>query len=192
MVGWCCAIGRLLAVVRSASEAEIYMKSVVSKSTLGSEFDEFLFAPLGEDQNGLPLSVVSLFGRMNLDPWQEAGNLAALSAEAAGKRLALCLDTLTDPTLREAHSKATVLRLLALLPRHVSSAVQAPVVVAGAVAAHDPRTRMRTIFFIASAIALVASQLLTAHRYAPTQSEVVPGAAVPTVPTQTLPAPPGH
>jgi hypothetical protein len=81
------------------------MKSVVSKSTLGSEFDEFLFTPIGEDRNGLPLSVVSLFGRMNLDPWQEAGHLAALSADAAGKRLALSLDTLTDPTLREATPK---------------------------------------------------------------------------------------
>jgi hypothetical protein len=168
------------------------MKSVVPKSTLGSEFDDFLFTPLGVDHNGLPLSVVSLFGRMNLDPWQEAGNLAALSAEAAAKRLALCLDTLTDPTMREANSKATVLRLLALLPHRVSSAVQTPGVVAGAVAAPDPRGRIRTIFFIASAIALVASQLLTAHRYAPTQPGVVSGPVVPTVAAPTLPSAPGR
>ena len=168
------------------------MKSVVSKSTLGSEFDEFLFTPIGEDRNGLPLSVVSLFGRMNLDPWQEAGNLAALSAEAASKRLALSLDTLTDPALREANSKATVLRLLAMLPRRVSSAVQTPVVVTGAVAAPDPRARFRTIFFVASAIALVASQLLTTHRYTATQPGVVSGPIAQTVPAQTLPATVAH
>ena len=83
---------------------------------LGSEFDAFLFAPLGEDRNGLPLSVISHLARMNLDPWQEAGDLAALSTEAAARRLAVSLETLTDPILRQASSRTVVLNLLALLP----------------------------------------------------------------------------
>lgn len=90
--------------------------SAAPRSPLGSEFNDFLFAPIGEDENGLILSVVSLLARMNLDPWEEARNLATLPAQAAGKRLALSLDSLTDPILRQAICETTVLRLLALLP----------------------------------------------------------------------------
>jgi hypothetical protein len=102
------------------------MKSAAGQSPLGYELDDFLFASLGEDRNGLPLSVVSLFARMDLDPWQEAGILAALPREAATKRLAGSLDTLTDPQLRKTNFEATVLRLLALLPR-ARAAVRTPV-----------------------------------------------------------------
>src|SRR5579862_3092880 len=93
---------------------------------LGSEFDKFLFTALGDDQNGLPLSVVSLLARMNLDPWAEAGALAALPVEAAARRLAGSLDALTDPLLRQIHSEMTIQRLLALLPQPRPAAVQKP------------------------------------------------------------------
>ena len=168
------------------------MKSVVPKSRLGSEFDDFLFTPLGEDRNGLPLSVVSLFARMNMDPWQEAGNLAALSADAAAKRLAVSLDTLTDPALRPANPGETVLRLLALLPRHTATAVETPLPAVSAVTAPDPGTRIRTILFIATAVLLVGSQILGAHRYTPPPPGAVPGPAVVPVAPQMQSAPPGH
>lgn len=93
------------------------MMSAGPPSPLGPELDKFLFTSLGDDCNGLPLSVVSLFARMDLDPWQEAGILAGLPRDAATKRLASSLDTLTDPQLRKTNSDATVQRLLALLPR---------------------------------------------------------------------------
>ena len=35
---------------------------------LGSGFDAFLFAVIGEDRNGMALSVVSMLARMDLDP----------------------------------------------------------------------------------------------------------------------------
>ena len=65
-----------------------------SSSRLGSDFDAFLFAPLGEDRNGLPLSIVSLLARMDLDPWQEAACLAGLPAQAAAQKLATLLAAL--------------------------------------------------------------------------------------------------
>ena len=168
------------------------MKSVVLKAPLGSEFDDFLFAPLGEDRNGLTLSVVSLFGRMNLDPWQEAGTLAALSRQAAARRLAELLATLTDPALRASRSEATVLRLLALLPSRLTASSQTPMAGGGAVAAPDPGTRIRTILFIAAAILLVGSQLLSANRYPHGTAGAVPGPAAAPVASQALPAPTGH
>jgi hypothetical protein len=38
----------------------------------GSEYDDFLFASMGEDRNGLPLSVLSALARLDVDPWEEA------------------------------------------------------------------------------------------------------------------------
>jgi hypothetical protein len=46
----------------------IEMARPASMSCLGSEFDNFLFAPIVEDKNGVLLSVVSVLGRLDLDP----------------------------------------------------------------------------------------------------------------------------
>lgn len=54
-----------------------------SNFLLGSEFDAFLFASVGDDRNGLPFSIVSLLGRMDLDPW--AGGYP-LGGSAQGSR----------------------------------------------------------------------------------------------------------
>jgi hypothetical protein len=169
------------------------MNCAVRDSPHRPEFDRFLFSPLGYDQNGLPLSIVSLLARMNLDPWQEAGALAGLPAEAAAKRLNFSLDTLTDPKFRQTISETMVLRLLALLPGRQPAAIQTPVVGVAAVAARDPAVRIQTIVFIASALVLiVGAQILAAHRSAPSQPGVIPEPAIVTAPAQTLPAPFSH
>jgi hypothetical protein len=54
-----------------------------SISVLGSEFDDFLFAPIGEDRNDMPLSVLSALARLDIDPWHEAAELARLPGETA-------------------------------------------------------------------------------------------------------------
>ena len=161
----------------------------MAKSSLGSEFDAFLFAPLGEDRNGVPLSVISLLARMNLDPWQEAGDLATLPAEAAASRLALSLDSLTDPTLRQVDSRALILKLLALLPQRPPLASRGPGAAIPAVAPASFRARLGAAIVIMSAIALLGSQILAAHRSAPLQPGIDPGAGALTIPS---PAPPSH
>src|ERR1700692_127825 len=62
--------------------------TTVPVSVPGSEFDNFLFAPIGEDRNGMLLSVLSALARLDVDPWQEAGVLAQLPGETAAQRLA--------------------------------------------------------------------------------------------------------
>lgn len=57
-------------------------------TTLSPEFDNFLFAPIGEEGNGMLLSVLSAFTRLNIDPWREAARLSALSKEKAIEALA--------------------------------------------------------------------------------------------------------
>ena len=47
----------------------------------GSEFNDFLFAPIGEDRNGMSVSVLSGLARTDVDPWKEAASLAQLPGE---------------------------------------------------------------------------------------------------------------
>jgi hypothetical protein len=168
------------------------MKSAVPKPSLGSEFDNFLFTALGDDRNGLPVSVISLLARMNLDPWQEAGTLATLSAEAAARRLASSLDTLTDENLRQRISETRVKRLLALLPTGISTPLPATTTGAGAMAPPESGMRIGMIVFITSAIFLVASRIFAAHPDSPILPGAVPGPAVLTAPSHTLTPPPAH
>jgi hypothetical protein len=164
-----------------------HLESAVAKSPLGSEFDAFLFAPLGEDRNGLSLSVISLLARMNLDPWEEAGDLATLPAEAAASRLGVALATLTDPVLRQANSRTLVLRLLALLPRGAPAVIPTPGAASAAVAPADFKARLGAAIVIMSALALLGSQIIAAHRSAPVQAGVDHGPAGLTAPSPTLP-----
>ena len=48
-----------------------------------SEFDRFLFAPIGEDKRGTMVSVLTAFARLDFDPWQQAADFVRLPKEAA-------------------------------------------------------------------------------------------------------------
>jgi hypothetical protein len=54
---------------------------------IGAEFDKFLCAPIREDRNGTPLSVLSALARLDVDPWQEAASLARMPRDTAATRL---------------------------------------------------------------------------------------------------------
>jgi hypothetical protein len=47
------------------------------------DFEGFLFADIGTQPNGLPLTVLSLFARAGVDPWSEAERLSQMSRVAA-------------------------------------------------------------------------------------------------------------
>jgi len=55
-------------------------------SLLHSDLNDFLFAAVGQEQNGMPLNVVSGLTRLGLDPWEEAGRLAALPKAVAASQ----------------------------------------------------------------------------------------------------------
>ncbi len=93
---------------------------------LGREFDEFLFASIGEERNGTTLSVVSALARFDVDPWQETASLARMPKERATERLA-ALIAATPMDLATGLSAATIAaRLIALLPQPPSYKVPAP------------------------------------------------------------------
>src|SRR5258707_6639128 len=60
------------------------------------EFDLFLFASVGEEAEGVPLSVLSALSRLDLDPRDEAARLAHLTKEAAADQLARMIARLSD------------------------------------------------------------------------------------------------
>jgi hypothetical protein len=83
----------------------------------GSQFDAFLFAKIGEDGNGQPLSVVSALARMDLDPWDVAHELANLPVDAATQKLAGLFRVLPDQSLGSSDRSTVAARLIALLQR---------------------------------------------------------------------------
>jgi hypothetical protein len=56
-------------------------------SLLHSELNGFLFATMGTEENGAPLSVLSGLTRLGIDPWAEGARLAKLPREAAARAL---------------------------------------------------------------------------------------------------------
>ena len=55
---------------------------------LRPDLDEFLFATVGDEIDGVPLSVISMLIRLGLDPWEEAGRLSSLNKPEAIEQLA--------------------------------------------------------------------------------------------------------
>ena len=56
-----------------------------------SDLQEFLFAPVWEEKNGTPLSILSALARLGMDPWGEAARLAEMPRAAAVSALAAIL-----------------------------------------------------------------------------------------------------
>jgi hypothetical protein len=81
-----------------------------------SEFNDFLFAPIGEDRNGMLISVLSGLARSDVDPWQEAAKLAQLPGEDATQRLAALIGALPDRAPSYADPCTIAARVVALLP----------------------------------------------------------------------------
>jgi hypothetical protein len=100
------------------------MTRSASVSHLSSEFNEFLFAQIGEDTSGMRLSVLSALARLNLDPWQEAAELARLPKGTATQRLSTLIATLPNRPSSHLDLGTTAARLISFLPRHPRSEVQ--------------------------------------------------------------------
>src|ERR1700687_4520242 len=56
-------------------------------SALDTEFDAFLYEQVRTDAGAVPASVLSILARLDLDPWQEAAQLATMPEQLAMQRL---------------------------------------------------------------------------------------------------------
>jgi hypothetical protein len=88
---------------------------------LRPDLDKFLFATVGEEIDGVPLSVVSALARLGLDPWEEAGRLSALSDREAAEQLARLIAELPGRTCPLDNARRIARPLVVLLPNHATA-----------------------------------------------------------------------
>lgn len=118
------------------------------------DFDRFLHASVGEDYNGNGVTVLSALARLNLDPWQEARELASLGREAAGVRLDTLLSRVCDVPALEQDDGAVAQDLAGLLPKNASQAM------AGAAPEAKRLTISTGLIWTLVAVLFLAAQLL--------------------------------
>lgn len=85
-------------------------------SSLNSEFNDFLFAPIGEETNNTVLTVLSALARLGIDPWLESARLAQLSAGTATQRLTTIIAGLPNGRWAPSDAGAIAARLVKFLP----------------------------------------------------------------------------
>jgi hypothetical protein len=90
-------------------------------SLLHSELNDFLFAHLGEEENGSPRTVLSALTRLGADPWEEGARLSELPRDAAVRALVTMIAMF--PHEKRGFSEVTALaeKLAGLLPRRLDA-----------------------------------------------------------------------
>ena len=88
------------------------MRSAAPAVTAGSEFDQFLYAPIAEERSGMLLSVLSALARLNLDPWDEAARLARLPRATATSYLTTLIAALPEGPAARTDPGALALSLI--------------------------------------------------------------------------------
>ena len=81
-----------------------------------SEYNAFLFAAVGEEAVGLPLTVLTALTRLGFDPWREAARLSDLPRETAARALAVTIAMLPEGDWKASDSEAIATRLVGWLP----------------------------------------------------------------------------
>lgn len=127
------------------------------------DLNNFLFAAVGEERNGIPLSMMSALAQLDLDPWEEAGRLSALAKQEAIERLTGLI--LRLPGFRRPSSEAQQIaaELVDALPKHNG--------------AGGPATKLRpsprniasgkTFWLLCLAVAAIAFSLMLTQRDVP-------------------------
>jgi hypothetical protein len=136
-------------------------------SALAPEFDDFLFASIGEDSNGVLLSVLSALARLDVDPWHEAASLAQLPGTTATRRLASLIAALPDRPSTQLDPGTNAARLIARLPRRVGLNGPLAEVLRGVnVSAVIQSQRFRYAAFVLMVVVLGGLGIAASHRSA--------------------------
>jgi hypothetical protein len=147
-----------------------------STSALGSEFNEFLFAPIGEDRNGMRLSVLSALARMDIDPWQEAAKLARLPEDAAAEKLTSLITAQHGVPSVSPDFARIAPRLIALLPRQPDPKIAPRKGLMGSDIALGSPALIIVVYLIFTAF-MLSAQWIAASRQVSPQNENAPAAA---------------
>jgi hypothetical protein len=158
------------------------MASALLSARLSSEFDAFLFASVGDEGNGHPLSVISALARLELDPWQEAVSLANLPVIAATQRLTSLIGALPGGLANHFVPAVIATRLAGLLPSRTggNAATVKPAV--------DDILKLKFGLLMGAVfvLAMLGSQWIASNKEAPAKIENAPvhttGAITPKIP----------
>jgi hypothetical protein len=150
-----CALSRIRLTVR---EPMTTPRSVFSLRT--SAFNDFLYAPVGEENNGMVLTMLSTLARCGVDPWGEAARLSELPRQAAAKRLVSIISGLPRGQWAQSDVRDIATRLADLLPVEQAPASRAP----SLERAKAPKSVMTFFFVVLLANALVFTFL---HNHEP-------------------------
>jgi hypothetical protein len=93
---------------------------------LRPDLDKFLFAEVGDETGGMPLSVISALTRLGLDPWEEAGRLSSLPNREVVEQLARLIAELPGNSRPLGEAREIASGLVLLLPKHNSSPASPP------------------------------------------------------------------
>src|SRR5881628_858103 len=85
---------------------------------LRPDLDQFLFATVGDEIDGIPLRVISVLTRLGLDPWKEADRLSSLSTPEAVEQLARLTAELPGMSRPLSEAREIADGLVPLLPQH--------------------------------------------------------------------------
>jgi hypothetical protein len=134
-------------------------------STLSASYDDFLFAPVCEDANGMRLSVLSALARMNVDPWEEAGRLASMPNGIAEKTLLSVLDRVSGRSWKSPEAAAVAARLVQLLPHSGEAGTTRALTAANSAAgAANGRGRQTAYWWVLLALSMAMSFMALQHQ----------------------------
>lgn len=143
-----------------------------------SGLNRFLFAEVGTELNGSPLTILSVLARLGQDPWIEAARWAKLPKGAIIDSLAKCIAQMPLSPLALRDARVTASRLVLLLPGHGGDAAPA----AGAATPNRPSAET-LLARMPRWLPLAACALLLAIGFAISMNPGKAPAAPPTVET---------
>jgi hypothetical protein len=97
-------------------------------SLIHSELNDFLFAEMGEEASGAPISVLSALTRLGVDPWEEGARLSDMPREVAARGLVSMIEMFPREERGSSEVLALAERLAGLLPRRNPARAAAVVV----------------------------------------------------------------
>jgi len=162
--------------------------SAVTTPGLGCEFDRFLYASVGDDNNGMPLTVLSALARMDVDPWEEASKLTQLPQESAVRQLASLLGALRNAPVAGLDLARIAAALIALLPCPRDRAPLMLNAISQAAPAKHPAAVSTLLTVVTYVIFMLLGQWLIGNLQ-PARQIQAPKTSIPAIDSPSAPAP---
>ncbi len=157
-------------------------------STLASAYNDFLYAPVGEDKNGAYLTVLSVFARRNVDPWEEAADLSRLPRDSAMQKLISMIKASSGLPSTTAELTAIADRVIALLPGRAAPAGRTHDASPGAPPLGQAPAGVRLTLFAIYMALMILSQWMAASAFEKAREDGASTASVPSKLGESLPS----